>query len=60
MHITIPDRSLTRTYSMGLIALLRRWFREQPPKRPPQEYHPAPRGQDEDEEIAELLAIDII
>jgi hypothetical protein len=45
---------------MGLIALLTRWFEKKPATRPPPEYRP-PRGQDdEDEEIAELIAIDII
>jgi hypothetical protein len=47
--------------SMGLIESLRRCLQERPPKRPPPEYHPPPRSQeDEDEEIAELIAIDII
>jgi hypothetical protein len=46
---------------MGLMDLLARWLQERPPKRPPPEYHPPPRSQeDEDEEIAELIAIDII
>lgn len=46
---------------MGLIESLRRWWQEKPQKRPSREYHPPPRSQDdEDEEIAELIAIDII
>ncbi|NLX49073.1 MAG: hypothetical protein GXY82_04205 [Methanospirillum sp.] len=46
---------------MGLLDRLRRWLQERPPKRPPPEYHPPPRSQeDEDEEIAELIAIEII
>lgn len=46
---------------MGLIGLLTRWFEKKPVTRPPPEYRPPSRAQDnEDEEIAELLAIDII
>ena len=46
---------------MGLLEILRRWLEERPAKRPPQEYRPPPRSQDdEDEEIAELIAIEII
>lgn len=49
------------TSFMGLIESLRRWLEERPPKRPPPEYHPQLRSQEEeDEEIAELIAIDII
>ena len=44
---------------MGLIGLLTRWFEKRPAKRPPAEYRPPSRDQ-EDEEIAELIAIDII
>ena len=54
-------RSLHERDSMGLFELLRRWLPERPPKRPPTEYHPPPRRQDDvDEEIAELIAIEII
>lgn len=46
---------------MGLIESLRRWLLTRPPERPPSA-HPRPsrRQEDEDEEIAELLAIEII
>lgn len=47
--------------AMGLIGLLTRWFERKPEKRPPPEYTPPSQSQDdEDEEIAELIAIDII
>jgi hypothetical protein len=46
---------------MGLIGLLARWFGPKPARRPPPEYTPPSQSQDdEDEEIAELIAIDII
>lgn len=45
---------------MGLIEIVRRWLHGRLPKRPPPDNHPHPRSQDEDDEIAELIAIDII
>ena len=46
---------------MGLFELLMRWFHKGPAKRPPAERRPPLRGEDEeDEETAELLAIEII
>lgn len=46
---------------MGLFGLLTRWFHKGPAKRPPAEHRPPLREEDEeDEEIAELLAIEII
>jgi hypothetical protein len=46
---------------MGLMESLRRWLETRPPQRSPSEEARPPRShEDEDEEIAELLAIDII
>jgi hypothetical protein len=45
---------------MGPIALLTRWFGRTPEQRSPPEYRPPRSQDDEDEEIAELIAIDII
>jgi len=45
---------------MGLIERLRRWLREKPLERTAPAYHHPTRDEKEDEEIAELIAIDII
>lgn len=44
---------------MGLIGRLRQWFGKTPARRPPPKSRP-PLPSREDEEIAELIAIDII
>jgi len=45
---------------MGWVDRLRRWLREKPAESvPPSSYRTA-RDEEEDEEIAELIAIDII
>ena len=45
---------------MGWMDRLRRWLREKPVKSAAPEYQRSTRDDEEDEEIAELIAIDII
>lgn len=46
---------------MGLITFLTRWFEKKPAKRPPPAHSPPSQSRDdEDEEVAELIAIDVI
>lgn len=60
MHFTGRDDHSIRGTSMGWFERVRHWLRERPAKSAAPPYRRTTRDDEEDEEVAELLAIEII